>query len=69
MDKHRRRARLRVKRHGHIRRRLSGTAERPRLCVFRSNKHMYAQVIDDALGHTLISACTLEPQFSDMGSA
>lgn len=50
------------RRHGRIRRRVSGTVERPRLSVFRSNQHIYAQVIDD-LGHqTLVAASTLEPE-------
>lgn len=48
------------RRHARIRRRLSGTSERPRLAVFRSNKHIYAQIIDDAAHHTLVSASTLE---------
>ena len=39
---------------------LNGTSERPRLAVFRSNNHMYAQIIDDTVGHTLVSASTLE---------
>jgi large subunit ribosomal protein L18 len=43
-----------------MRRHLSGTAGRPRLAVFRSNKHIYAQVIDDAAGHTLAAASTME---------
>ena len=43
-----------------VRNRLSGTAERPRLAVFRSNNHMYAQVIDDTVGKTLVSASTLD---------
>ena len=43
-----------------IRNRFSGTAERPRLAVFRSNNHMYAQIIDDTVGQTLVSASTLE---------
>ena len=51
---------IRVKKHMKIRNRFSGTAERPRLAVFRSNNHMYAQIIDDTVGNTLVSASTLE---------
>jgi large subunit ribosomal protein L18 len=51
---------LRIRRHKRIRRRLAGTAARPRLAVFRSNKHISAQIIDDATGHTLVSASTIE---------
>ncbi len=51
---------VRVKKHKRIRNRFSGTAARPRLAVFRSNLHMYAQIIDDTIGHTLCSASTLE---------
>ena len=47
-------------RHQRIRRRLTGTAERPRLCVFRSNKHIYAQIVDDVAAATLASASTLD---------
>jgi large subunit ribosomal protein L18 len=54
------RAEVRMKKHMRIRRRISGTPSRPRLSVFRSNKHMYAQVIDDEAGHTLVAASTLE---------
>ena len=54
------RAEVRTKKHSRMRNRFSGTAERPRLCVFRSNNHMYAQVIDDTVGNTLVSASTLE---------
>ena len=48
------------KKHKRIRNRFSGTAQRPRLAVFRSNHHMYAQIIDDTAGHTLLAASTLE---------
>ena len=51
---------VRVKKHMRVRNRFSGTAERPRLAVFRSNNHMYAQIIDDTVGNTLVSASTLE---------
>ncbi len=47
--------------HARVRRKVSGTAERPRLCVYRSLSHIYAQVVDDNLGRTIISASTLEP--------
>ena len=51
---------VRVKKHMKIRNRFAGTAERPRLAVFRSNNHMYAQIIDDTVGKTLVAASTLE---------
>ena len=54
------RQKIREKKHLKIRNRFSGTAERPRLAVFRSNNHMYAQVIDDAAGKTLVAASTIE---------
>ncbi|MDE6016905.1 MAG: 50S ribosomal protein L18 [Acetatifactor sp.] len=54
------RQKVRVKKHMRIRNRFSGTAERPRLAVFRSNNHMYAQIIDDTVGNTLVSASTVE---------
>jgi len=50
----------RVKKHKRMRGHMAGTAERPRLCVFRSNKHMYAQVVDDSTGKTIASASTLQ---------
>ncbi|HLC28234.1 MAG TPA: 50S ribosomal protein L18 [Dehalococcoidia bacterium] len=50
----------RQRRHSRVRQRLAGTAERPRLAVFRSLNHIYAQIIDDAAGHTLASATDLE---------
>ena len=54
------RNKIRVKKHMKIRNRFSGTPERPRLAVFRSNNHMYAQIIDDTVGHTLVAASTVE---------
>ncbi|MCI8381896.1 MAG: 50S ribosomal protein L18 [Lachnospiraceae bacterium] len=53
---------VRVKKHRRMRNRLSGTAERPRLSVFRSNNHMYAQIIDDVAGVTLAAASTVEKE-------
>lgn len=50
----------RKRRHMRLRSRLSGTTIRPRLSVFRSGKHMYAQIVDDSIGHTLVSASSLE---------
>lgn len=60
------RTEVRIKKHRRLRnrrdqrKRLNGTADRPRLAVFRSNNHMYAQIIDDTVGNTLVSASTLE---------
>ena len=51
---------IRVIRHARIRKKISGTTERPRLCVYRSNAHIYAQIIDDAKGMTLVAASTVE---------
>ena len=56
------RQKVRVKKHMIILNRFSGTAERPRLAVFRSNNHMYAQIIDDTVGHTLVAASTVEKE-------
>ena len=56
---------VRVKKHMKIRNRFSGTAERPRLAVFRSNNHMYAQIIDDTVGNTLVAASTLEKEVKE----
>ena len=56
---------MRLKRKKRIRKHLSGTTERPRLSVFRSSKHIYAQVIDDTKGQTLISASTVEKQMRE----
>ncbi len=54
------RTKVRLNKHRKIRNRFSGTTERPRLAVFRSNNHMYAQIIDDTVGNTLVSASTLQ---------
>ncbi len=51
---------VRLRKHVRVRKKISGTGERPRLCVFRSAKHIYAQVIDDVTGTTLVSASTLD---------
>ncbi|MCQ2553950.1 MAG: 50S ribosomal protein L18 [Clostridia bacterium] len=53
---------IRVKKHNRLRNRFSGTAERPRLAVFRSNNHMYAQIIDDTVGKTLVAASTMDKE-------
>jgi len=58
----------RIKRHSRVRNKISGTAERPRLCVFRSENHIYAQIIDDVAGNTLVSASTVEKAFEGKGS-
>ena len=53
---------IRVRIHERIRKKVNGTPARPRLCVFRSNKHIYAQIVDDAKGSTLASACTRDAE-------
>ena len=53
---------VREQKHRRLRNRFSGTAERPRLAVFRSNNHMYAQIIDDTIGKTLVSASTTQKE-------
>ena len=59
------RTKVRENKNRKIRNRFSGTTERPRLAVFRSNNHMYAQIIDDTVGKTLVSACTLQKDVKD----
>ena len=74
MIKKQSRSDVRVKKHMKVRNRLSGTAERPRLAVFRSNNHMYAQIIDDTVidangnksGATLVAASTLDKDVKDV---
>lgn len=56
------RSKVRENKHRRLRNRFSGTAERPRLAVFRSNNHMYAQIIDDTVGNTLVSASTVQKE-------
>lgn len=56
----------RQRRKAHIRKTVRGTTERPRLCVFRSANHIYAQVIDDVTSRTLASASTLSPEFKEL---
>ena len=58
----------RLKRHKRVRAKISGTPETPRLCVYRSNSNIYAQIIDDVKGVTLASASSLEKDFEGIGS-
>ena len=57
------RAEARVRRHKRIRKKISGTAERPRLSVYRSEKNIYAQIIDDVAGNTIVAASSLDKEF------
>ena len=58
----------RIKRHNRVRGKISGTPELPRLCVFRSESNIYAQIIDDVAGNTLVAASTVEKGFEGNGS-
>lgn len=58
----------RARRHARVRNKISGTAECPRLCVFRSNKAIYVQIIDDVKGNTLVSASTLDKEVKEKHS-
>jgi large subunit ribosomal protein L18 len=66
MERKRQLKNLRIKRHKRIRRKISGSAECPRLSVYRSLKHIYAQLIDDERGHTLVGVSTLAPELRDV---
>ena len=57
----------RIKRHNRVRGKISGTAERPRLCVFRSESNIYAQIIDDVAANTLVAASSVEKGFEGNG--
>jgi large subunit ribosomal protein L18 len=63
------RRRARVRRHVRVRRKISGTAERPRLAVYRSNRHIYAQLVDDEAARTLVAASDREVRVSGTGKA
>ena len=61
------RAKIRDLRHERLRKQIAGTTERPRLCVFRSGKHLYAQLIDDSKGATIAAASTLDKALKGAG--
>jgi large subunit ribosomal protein L18 len=65
MFKKRDRNETRLIRHKRVRKKISGTPQRPRLCVYRSLNHIYAQIIDDTVGNTLVSASTLEKEIAE----
>lgn len=62
MDKAKQKRLARQRRHARVRKQVQGTTERPRLCVFRSLRHIHAQIIDDTRGYTLVSASTVDPE-------
>lgn len=65
MDRNKKKREQRKKRHNRVRRNVNGSPDKPRLCVYRSNKHMYAQVINDWAGETLTSASTMSDEIAD----
>ncbi len=60
---------VRQRKHSRVRKNLSGTTERPRLCVFRSLSHIYAQIIDDQTGNTLVAASSLDKEIKEQGKS
>jgi large subunit ribosomal protein L18 len=62
MDRAKEKREARLRRHIRVRKKVKGTAKRPRLAVYRSLEHIYAQVIDDTVGHTLVSASTIDSE-------
>ena len=68
MDTSKKRRLARKRRHTRVRKKLSGTAERPRLNIYRSLVHIYGQVVDDVAGHTLVSASTIDRQVRSMAA-
>lgn len=68
MERKKRAENARLKRHKRIRKKISGNAACPRLCVYRSLKHIYAQIIDDEKGHTLVGVSTLNLEIKDVVS-
>lgn len=65
MDLMKKKRQDRIRRHKRLRRRVRGTPECPRLCVFRSNKNIYSQIVDDETGRTIASASTLSPELRE----
>ena len=63
MPKNQSRQEIRQRKHIRVRKKVFGTPDRPRLCVYRSLSHIYAQVIDDMQGRTMVAASTLAPEF------
>ena len=59
------RNKIRQRKHARVRKKIAGTAERPRMCVFRSSKHIYAQIINDIEGNTIVSASSLDAAIAD----
>ena len=64
MEKTTKKVLARIRRHRRVRKKIFGIPEKPRLCVFRSNKHIYAQIIDDLTGKTLVAASTLDKELN-----
>ena len=65
LEKGKRKEEARLKRKKRVRKKIFGTPERPRLCVYKSCKHIYAQIIDDTIGNTLVAASSLSPEIRE----